>query len=235
MPQPTPAPIARAIDLGYGHVKFSTAHASTHEGKLKLPCASFPSLPVPSPAAASECTDGAEEAAQGLPIEVDGQHYRISQTPEQIALPSHVRGGGDSYIGSNFYRVCMAAAVKMMRLQVPCIAHLVLGTPVSNFEAGKKAIVEHFSRGVTFDGKTVQIDHIHVLRQPLGGLIYHYRRSGREGDVARFNRLIVDPGYGTLDWVVARGLHVNAPRSGSTAPNPWTSARRYPAHPRHSP
>ena len=208
--------IARAIDVGYGHVKYSIGESSAPNGEVEIPCGSFPSLPVLSTRNNTDDASNTRNSAKLMSIEVGGQKYLISANPEMIAVPSHVRSAGENYVGSQFYRVCMAAAIKLMRLPYPRIDHLVLGTPVGNFDAAKKMLLENFSRGIEFDDQKIEIGQIYVARQPLGGLLYQYRRNGHEADLSRYTRLVIDVGYGTLDWVVARGLVPNHDRSGSS-------------------
>ena len=207
--------IARAIDVGCGHVKYSTDESSTVHEAINIPCGSFPSLPVLSTRVRADDASNGDKSAKLMSIKVDGQTFLISANPELIAVPSHVRAPGVEYVGSKFYRVCMAAAIKLMCLPYPRIDHLVLGAPVGNFDAARKLLLENFSGCIEFDNQKVEIGRVYVARQPIGGLLYQYRRNRHEADPTRYMRLVIDVGYGTLNWVVAHRLVPVHERSGS--------------------
>ena len=211
--------IARAIDVGCGHVKFSTGESGISKGVFDIACGSFPALPIRSTRHYKEDASGVELGAKlkVTSIDVDGQTFVISADPEVIAVPSDSRSAGENYVSSRSFRICIAAAIKQMQLPYPRIDHLVLGAPVGNFEAAKKALLENFAVGVQFDDQKVGIGQIHVVQQPIGGLLYQYRTNGHEADLAGYTRLVIDVGYGTLSWVVAHGLVPVHDRSGTVS------------------
>jgi plasmid segregation protein ParM len=144
-----------------------------------------------------------------------GQDMAVSDVPAQLAAGASLRVRGDNYVNTTAYEVCMAAAVKAMNLDH--IETLVVGTPVGNFEHVRAVLLEKYRDGIAFDERQVSVGTLRVIVQPVGGLIWHYLSTQRGGSIKGVNRLLVDVGYGTLDWVVANGLVVNPARSGSAS------------------
>jgi plasmid segregation protein ParM len=54
-----------------------------------------------------------------------------------------------------------------------------------------------------------------VLAQPLGGLIDHALSSGSYGRLRETRNLVIDPGYFTVDWILAQGIQQIGERCGS--------------------
>jgi plasmid segregation protein ParM len=201
----------RAIDVGYGHTKLTTGPIEKRDSDRHVPITSFHSAPFPRQPSME--MGGMEKGPSLVNVKVGGIEYSVSDNPASVApeISSRVRGG--DYVGSNTYEVCLAAAVKL--LETDHLDVLVLGTPVSNFATARETLKNKFGRGIQFDGASVEIKELKVVIQPIGGLVWHYLSSGRAAEVGRHRRLLVDVGYGTLDWVVAEGLTVNAGKSGS--------------------
>ena len=194
-------PVSRAVDLGYGWTKVSTG-----DGGVK----SFQSLPWRNPRSLS----AGDVPSQVMTVVVGGVPYGVSDEPEIYAPPDVTRVRGDGYVSSEQYAVCMAAAVKVMR--VPSLQRLVVGTPVGNYDSARKELHKRFGSGVTFDTTHVPISQLQVVPQPIGGLAFHLQDGNRSESLDE-PRLLVDVGYGTLDWVWATGARVNAERSGSSS------------------
>lgn len=201
----------RAIDLGYGWVKFTTGETIKLDGQLPtVPVNTFSSLVWANPQQFNVPEMG---GAKVMTLKFDGTTYGISKEPESVAPRSATRIKGDDYVSSTPYAVCMAAAIKAMR--VGSIQRLVVGTPVGNFSTAREELVRRFSRGITFDDLHVEIGQLRVVPQPIGGLFWHMIAGGRTAEIANKVRLLIDVGYGTLDWVVAHGAAANAASSGS--------------------
>lgn len=96
---------------------------------------------------------------------------------------------------------------------------LVTDLPVEHYATMKKA-VEHRLAGTHTGcgGKTVTVDTVRVIPQPLGGLMdYQMSLSPQESArLARQTVLVVDPGQYTTDWLLVRQLRALPARSGST-------------------
>jgi len=190
----------RAIDLGYGWTKVATGNSEVK---------SFQSLPWRNP----KVVHGAA-SAKVMTVNYRDTLYGVSDEPETAAPRTATRVRGDGYIDSETYAVCMAAAVKMMR--VPKLKRLVVGTPVGNYADARKALQARFGSGISFDATHVPVERLQVVQQPIGGLAYHLHASGGSVPLA-VPRLLIDVGYGTLDWVLAVGAKVNASVSGSSS------------------
>lgn len=191
----------RAIDLGYGWTKVSTGDGAVH---------SFQSLPWRNP----RTLGTNENPSQVMTVVVGGVAYGVSDEPEIYAPHDAMRTRGDGYVASDQYAICMAAAVKVMR--VSTINRLVVGTPVGNYKQARKELMKRFDKGITFDTVHVPISRLQVIPQPIGGLAFHLHDAGGS-EALDEPRLLIDIGYGTLDWVWATGARVNAERSGSSS------------------
>jgi plasmid segregation protein ParM len=201
----------RAIDLGYGWVKFATGNSTYgHGDSPTVPVDSFQSIVWSNPA-----QFGVPELSSNklLTVRVGPQLFAVSKEPESVAPRSVVRMKGDDYVSTTQYAVCMAAAIKAMR--VGSINTLVVGTPVGNYVKARQAILSQFSSGIQFDNVEVPIKRLRVVPQPIGGLFWHMVSSRQQAELMGKIRLLIDVGYGTLDWVVANGSTPNAETSGS--------------------
>jgi plasmid segregation protein ParM len=201
----------RAIDLGYGWVKYATGNSTRDESdRTIVPVDSFQSIVWSNPA-----QFGVPELSSTklLTVRVGSQRFAVSKEPESVAPRSAVRMKGDDYVSTTQYGVCMAAAIKAMR--VGSINTLVVGTPVGNYVKARQDILSRFSSGVQFDNVEVPIKRLRVVPQPIGGLFWHMISSRRQAELMGKIRLLIDAGYGTLDWVVANGNTANAETSGS--------------------
>jgi plasmid segregation protein ParM len=205
--------IYRAADVGYGWTKFSTGPVRADgDGRIVIDAQGFQSAPFQRVA-------GFEMGSVGkLPkmttVSVAGISYCVSEDPTLLGPAASTRIEGDNFVSSVAHEVCLAAAIKEMGVNE--IESLVLGTPVGNFATAKEALLKKFSDGITFDGRSVPIRQLRVLAQPIGGLVWHYFSTSRASELKGVQRLLVDVGYGTLDWVVTQGLIPNPTKSGST-------------------
>ena len=202
-----PERICRAIDLGYGWTKLSRSNMQS-DGAVEVQ--TFQSIPWANPKSIG--TGMVRDNI--IRLKYKDQLYGLSDDPASAAPRNSSRVRGEHYIQSEQYAVCMAAAVKLMG--VPRIDTLVVGTPVGNFEQSKPVIEQLFAKGITFDATHVPVDKIKVVPQPIGGLVSHMKVA-KEGMNKGGMRLLIDVGYGTLDWVLVSGARVNAEASGSTS------------------
>lgn len=200
----------RAIDVGYGWTKFSISDAYMNDAKIAIDVKAFQSLPMLITLESFDMSTGAESKGTAIGVRMKGQSYLVSEDPTYAA--DTIRARGNNYSGTDQYEICMAAAVKAMN--VDYLDHLVVGTPVGNYEATKAFLKEKFGRGITVDEKNVEIRKIHVVAQPLGGLVRHYYAKGLQDQMVQQPRVLVDVGHGTLDWVAVQGLKTNLDRSG---------------------
>lgn len=203
--------VERAIDVGYGWTKFSTSNAFIVDAKITIDVQAFQSLPMPVTREAFDLSTSSEYKGMSVLVKLKDSAYLVSDAPTYSADALRVRGS--NYSSTEQYEVCMAAAVKAMK--VSCLDHLVVGTPVGDYESTKAVLKAKFGKGIDVDGKAVEIRNLHVVAQPVGGLVWHYYSKGLQSQLVQQPRLLVDVGHGTLDWVAVQGLKTNFDRSGS--------------------
>jgi plasmid segregation protein ParM len=203
--------IRRAIDVGYGHTKFTTSEMKRREGTIDIDVDAFQSIAFAPPTALGTATPTGSRTI----VQVDGQAFCVAEQADEASSGDVSKSKGDNYVQSLAYRVFVGAAVK--RMKVEHIDTLVLGTPVSNYRGAKLSLEQTFSAGIKFDSSTVHIEKFVVMPQPLGALYWHYYRRNQHEVMLRGGlRLVVDVGYGTLDWIVCKGGDPIASKAGSS-------------------
>jgi plasmid segregation protein ParM len=198
----------RAIDIGYGNTKFVTeAHAHGVE------CGVFPSCAPAESRSAMGDESGLMSRSNDI-VTVGGMRYEVGSDTHLFEEPRILH---EDYTQTSEYLALYKAALGKMG--VSQIDVLVTGLPVAHLERRKGSVQEQF-RGshVTGDGSTVFVRQVQVIAQPMGGLLDHCIDRGGAWQVDRsMKHLLVDPGYYTLDWVIAEGLKEVPKRSGSYA------------------
>ena len=204
----------RASDVGYGWTKFSVGEVEKGTtGGAVVKTDAFQSLPF----AKQTIFDmgGLGKGPRLIDVNFLEDDYCVSDNPSIVAPASTTRIKGEKFVASREYGVCLAAAIKSMG--VSSLDKLVLGTPVGNYVSAKKILEERFSECIEFDGRSVAIKKLQVVAQPIGGLVWHYFSTNSVKSISDTPRLLIDAGYGTLDWVVAHGLTPNVSESGSSS------------------
>lgn len=200
-------PIIRAIDVGYSNVKFTTGSEANGDPI----CRSFPSL---TPLASDDqlCA-GPFEKRDSVRVAVNGATYEVGPDA-YLALKGHfatVRH--EAFCQTDSYRALFLGTLSYMHL--PRIDTLVLGLPVSYLGSKLSSLIELAKGTHQLPGdKTVVIDKVQVFGQPVGGYFNFLHQHGATKGTKK-KTLIVDPGYVTLDWIVASGAKPNGSRSGS--------------------
>lgn len=95
---------------------------------------------------------------------------------------------------------------------------LVTGLPVEYFLSGnERSILEERITGEHAfpDGSTVLVRQGWAIPQPVGGFLHHALSTGAYDALRESLCLVIDCGFGTVDWVVCKGLKVTWERSGS--------------------
>ncbi len=199
--------VVRAVDVGFGHTKFVTGVAGT-----EIRCASFPSLCYP--AARDSSKVAAIESRATMCIPIGGLFYEVGP---DVALagdafrPSQMH---DRYTETPEYLALLRGALRMMK--VPEVHLLVVGLPVALLVA-RKSKLERAMTG-THDvggGRKVVVHKAMAVAQPQGALVYFASVAGKMDRIAAEQSLVIDPGYRTFDWVVARGVRFVQKRSHS--------------------
>lgn len=202
------SPIVRALDVGYGAVKFVVGH---HPGQPVV-CQKFPSLaPI---ASRTDLSAGSLRGRETVVVEVDGRKYEVGPDAE-CALPTyHTRVLNPHFSDTPEYLALARGALTLMR--APTIDKLILGLPVSNFAMKRASVEARLSGSLALgEGHAIHIRSVATLAQPVGGLIA-YVVENNAGHWAKGQvNLVVDPGFFTYDYVVTNGLIPIENRSGS--------------------
>lgn len=199
--------IVRAIDVGYGNVKFTTS--SANQG---LHCRLFPSwAPVTSDLTlASDLT----RTRDTVVVTVDDQRFEVGPDA-RLGLKAHnVRNLNNEYSGTQEYLALLRGALSYM--QVGEIDLLVVGLPVSLMNARGQELTRRI-KGVhpVAGGRDCRVCHVLTLAQPLGGFYDLILGNGDIRLLSDQTNLIVDPGHYTVDWVTVHGPKVMPERTGS--------------------
>lgn len=194
--------VVSSIDVGFGGVKFGKKNKHN-----ELLCQSFASI----------CPTSFRGSQDTAPIDVvhstiDGLTY-VAGYESRLALTGMGFGRVQqtNYARTPQYQALINAA--LFYIDQPVIDVLVLGLPVSTFQYDKQVLAETmkgvhtFSRLERNDSEprvvTCEVKNVLVLRQPMGGLYDVFSTEKFASDMAAGNTLVLDPGFFTLDWIVA--------------------------------
>ena len=199
-------PVA-AFDIGYGYTKIVF---SSGKKDLRPKTLSFPSL---SPTTLKKQTSTTALLTTDVKtIEINNTRYLAGPDVELHQKPHHTRVLSDNYVHTEQYLALNLAA--MAYTGATHISTLVVGLPVDLFDS-KQAFVKKLLTGehTINDNKTVIIDNVFPVAQPVGGL-YHATAKTKLGIHKDKEYLVIDPGYYTFDWFVIKGLKRNEHLSG---------------------
>lgn len=215
-------PIARAIDAGFGVVKF-TRGAVPSEGEDAVNgvvCDNFVSMAIDADAKQIEVESGRQRDT--VLVEYGSRSYEVGKdVRHNIAGNDFGRDMTDAYYDSTVYHALMRGALAYMGDKR--IDTLVLGLPMNHF-ANKERVAKlesEYTGSIDLGhGKSVTICKAVVHPQPFGGYISlgneldgindtlsEYSQCGIKPlksaeDLKALNVLIVDPGEFTLDWLM---------------------------------
>jgi plasmid segregation protein ParM len=209
----------RAVDIGYGNSKYIASRLPGRD----ICCNLFPS--VVAHASSQDLSGGVIARRNTVCVEVSGNHYEVGPDVE-LALNVHSsRVLHKDFTHTPEYLALLRGALSYM--QVPHIDLLVVGLPVSML-ASKSSWLKETLQGTHTLGKgeAVTVNKVMVIAQPLGGFIDHALTEGLYGRLRETRNLVVDPGFFTIDWVLARGIQPIAPRCGSFPGGVHTVLRR---------
>ncbi|KAI3593326.1 Rod shape determination protein (plasmid) [Cupriavidus sp. U2] len=196
-----------AIDVGYGNTKSAWAIGS--EVKMNM----FPSLaPLAATTALNDFGGGVFKGRNVITVEVDGARYEVGPGVEFSG--AHVNTGrslAEDYAATANYAALLGGALYYAGASE--VDRLVLGLPVHNTQKYAAYLKDRFAGTHNFGWGEVRIGSVLPLPQPLGTLISFIQQSGKAYDPDNAY-LVIDVGYFTTDWVVARGYTVHDTRSG---------------------
>lgn len=208
-----------AVDVGYGNTKLVWGPHQDLSCEIHFPSIAHTVV---------RKTDHLDvlESMERIGIVVGGTQFLVG--------PEAFEAGGVPILDTNFvarpqYLALLRGAIYyMMRKSGVVHRHidgLVVGLPISNFGQHKDALTKLASGihiiptppgMVDIHGPNIEviIDKVLVLPQPIGALRAH---AGSVSSIADANstNLIIDPGYNTFDWLMARGMRADIERSGS--------------------
>jgi plasmid segregation protein ParM len=219
--QPTqfPRPIARAIDLGSGFVKFTTDCPDQNT----INCDLFPSVAVECDGGVDVDGDGASIKRDLIRVVVNGKAYSVGKDVKSKRTKGRVRGTDysetDEYLALTYG--AFAYMLKKMGVHEARIDVLVVGLPISTLAKykdtlAKKMVGEH----IINDEMRVVVGECIVRSQPRGGYDFIRATTGQEDEQLKRDMdsgavLVVDPGYYTLDWLYAEEGKGDAQFSGA--------------------
>ena len=198
-------PIVRAIDVGYGHVKWTEGRDNFGE----IIAESFPSQ-------APLSTEG-----KGTPqvmlqrdtfvVPVNGKHYVVGrQVKHEIGKNQELEQLDSNFALSDGYTARLYGALNYMLPSLPTsrtIDFLMLGLPLTTINQNAEPLMARFvgRHVINTKGDAVTIKNCAVYPQPLGGYAAYLQRP-----LARHSQpptaLVVDIGYNTVDWVTCEGM-----------------------------
>lgn len=215
-------PIAvRAVDVGYGHVKYSEGR---HPGSRAIQTNGFPSQ---SPGAREHVMDiPAMDRLDTHIVEVGGRRFEVGK-----AVGHRVSGSEESDVLDQDFALSGAYAARlygalnyiMPKLPDRSLDYLVLGLPMNTVFKHSEALAEKFAgmHAINVSGASLKIGQCLVYPQPLGSYMAflssaEFRSSPLYQSGTPPMTLVVDPGYNTVDWFVCRGMVASEARSGAS-------------------
>lgn len=211
--------IVRALDVGYGNVKFVREHA---EPSAKVICSMFPSR---APAASdNEVGGGALKKRDTVIVKVNGSEYEVGFDSSRAQGANDIASfHNKSYVKSDGYMALVLGALHYMFLEIEgdTIDMLVVGLPVNNIQQYKEYLIKKLKGSHTLPGnKTIDVKDVRVFAQPLGAF-FNFMYSPDEGakynynEVKMLKNLIIDPGMYTFDWLLIDRMQTIDKRSGA--------------------
>lgn len=201
--------VVRAIDVGFGYTKYPKP-TGVRLG-TDIPCEQFPSL---VPKAARKALSTAMGAVRNtIIVKVDGVEYEVGHDSELVqGAQSFDRTLDAEYAASNAYAALIQGALNYMG--DTAISLLVLGLPVNTWESKRDDLVNRFqNKDIQVGDTTVTIGSVKVVPQPYGGYYYNLAKNKESGQDKTY--LVIDPGFGTLDWIVVANGMINDARCGA--------------------
>jgi len=212
--------IVRALDVGYGNVKFVRRHDSM---EAKVICDMFPSR---SPAATEKLIGaGSLKSRETVVVKVNGKNYEVGH---DVGLAQGVNDISSildkDFIKSDGYMARVLGALHYMFIDMEenHIDMLVVGLPVNNIGKNKEYLIDKLvGKHELPGGRNVEIKDVRVLEQPLGAF-YNFMYSPDEPQKFSFNEaknqrnLVIDPGMYTFDWIYVTNMKSVDVRSGAT-------------------
>ena len=187
-----------AMDLGYGGTKIAFPDPN---GNLQLGN-------TPSFALLTNDTDFKNDGPEKLnlhQVDVDGAKYMVGSDISQLQNYHTTRIANFNFINTGEYMALFKSA--LINIGADRIKLLVVGLPVNMVKKFAKTLQKKLQGTHRLpENKSVAIDQVQVMAQPIGGMIDYAFSVDSPEDLKDQTTLVIDPGFYTLDWVVAKGL-----------------------------
>lgn len=199
------------LDVGYGRTKIAVRLPS----EQGIFTDSFPSL-VPQHVSENLSSHvPSAEVARTYIVKIDGVEFAVG--PDVRFSIGGQTGSGrtltdDFPMSVNYKALFLGALAHVGATEIDV---LVLGLPVHTMEKYKAHLATTFKGTFKAGEKEVVVHDVRVLPQPSGAMI-HYGTTLSESLNDGENRLIIDCGYVTTDWVLANGYRMIESRSSGT-------------------
>lgn len=203
--------ICRAIDVGYGNVKFTVGEK---DGEVITDM--FPAVANQTTAGLS-ITGGVLSEKDVVIVDVNSGSYEVGKDVLISKSNSTTPILHSDYVKQPQYMALSLGALAYM--DVDHIDILVCGLPVSMME-NKEYLIKLMEGEHKIGDRTVTVDKCGVIPQPLGGLLAYGLNSSDQSvytDLKHSNSLVVDVGFFTFDWLRTVGLKADNTRSSAVA------------------
>jgi plasmid segregation protein ParM len=203
-------PVIRSIDVGFGYTKYSAAEDNGIVYK------SFPSI-APRSSKIENSDLSMINERDTIIVTVDGTAYEVGPDSLLLETSDTTRTLNDQYIHTAQYKALTYGALAYMNEE--SIDLLVVGLPVSNYESHHEALKRHLIGVHKINEKfSCNIKNVLVVYQPLGGLTHCMSLSKTtlaNYDLEYSMNLIIDPGFLTVDFLLANGNKMIENKSGA--------------------
>ena len=201
--------IVRAVDVGYGHIKFTDGR-DTESGALRSD-----SIPSQSPAYKGTIVaggGGVMKRRNTFVVPVEGRMYEVGREVHRaLTGKQETEVLDERFALSDQYAARLFGAVNYMMPALPAdvIDILVLGLPLNTYPKLHQKLSDRFTGTFVINdaNETVTIRKCHVYPQPLGSYISYVADNPTPGKTPM--ALSIDPGYNTVDWFVCQGMSAN--------------------------
>lgn len=205
----------RAIDVGYGHVKFTNGR-DPNTGLIVTE--SFPSQspPANNPTLKSKVM----RSRDTFVVAIGENHYEVGKDICNALEANHNGAVLDQdFPLSDAYAARLFGALNYMAPDLPegILDYLVLGLPMTTIRKHSAALQKRFvgEHVINTNGDTLQINSVEVFPQPLGSYAAYLAANPPVAGKVMPKALVVDPGYNTVDWFVVQGMTATESKSGA--------------------
>lgn len=214
--------VVRAIDVGYGNVKYVVGHEDLDKD---VTCNLFPSRAI-SPQDGDIGTVSGNGGRNTVRVKVNDRYYEVGPDTDKMgAANEQFSYRTPDFCMTDSYMARMLGAFHYMYDSIPgsekVIDVLVLGLPVNTYHLHRLNLARKMTG--TFElpfERVLTVKDVRVFAQPFGGF-FNYLYSGvgaQTVNTKRFLRqtnLIIDPGFYTFDWLTCKEMIVNPQRTNA--------------------